>query len=172
MANAFQHSAFQVNAFQEALDGGYLFAVDQNDTGSFVGTVSKAVLIHDGDGWKKRKEISKKIAKLEKLRIKAIRDDAVKRKQIIADLVDPQPKVSKRKQKELQSNQELKVDIPSIDLVELDRSIAQLEKQKEDITRALAYKEEAARIQAELAILEAHRLAELDDEEALLALIL
>jgi hypothetical protein len=168
MANAFQHSAFQVNAFQEALDGGYLFAVDQNDTGSFTGTVSQAISLHDGDAWKRRKEITKKLAELEKLRIKAIRADAAKRKQAIADLIDP-PKVSKRKQKELQSNQELKVDIPSIDLAELDRSIAQLEKQNQDIARALAYKEEAARLEAE--ILEAHRLAELDDEEALLLLL-
>jgi hypothetical protein len=168
MANAFQHSAFQVNAFQEALDGGYLFAVDQNDTGSFAGTVSQAISLHDGDAWKRRKEITKKLAELEKLRIKAIRADAAKRKQAIADLIDP-PKVSKRKQKELQSNQELKVDIPSIDLAELDRSIAQLEKQNQDIARALAYKEEAARLEAE--ILEAHRLAELDDEEALLLLL-
>ena len=170
MANAFQHSAFQVNAFQEALDGGYLYAIDQNDTGSFVGTVSKAALIHDGDGWKRRKEINKKLAELEKLRREAVRADAARRKQTIADLVDPKPKVSKRKQKELQSNQELKVDIPSIDLAELDRSIAQLEKQKQDIAKAIAYKEEAARLEA--AILEAHRLAELDDEEALLALLL
>lgn len=172
MANAFQHSAFQVDAFQELLaDNGYLYAIDQADTGSFVGTISGGQVFHgDGDAWKKRREITKKLNELEKLRMKALREDAAKRKQAIADLIDP-PKVSKRKQKELQSNQELKVDIPSIDLVALDRSIAQLEKQNQDIARALAYKEEAARIQAELAILEAHRLAELDDEEALLLLI-
>jgi hypothetical protein len=169
MANAFQHSAFQVNAFQEALDNGTLYAIDQNDTGSFAGTVSQAILIHDGDGWKRRKAINKKLAELEKLRMKAMRDDAARRKELISDLVDPKPKVSKRKQKELQSNQELEVDIPSIDLAELDRSIAQLEKQKQDIAKAIAYKEEAARLEA--AIQEAHRLAELDDEEALLALL-
>ena len=169
MANAFQHSAFQVNAFQEGLVDGVLYAIDQNDTGSFAGTVSQALLAHDGDGWRKRKEITKKLNELEKLRMKALREDAARRKQAIADLVDPKPKVSKRKQKELQSNQELKVDIPSIDLVALDRSIAQLEKQNQDIARALAYKEEAARLEA--AILEAHRLAELDDEEALLLLL-
>jgi hypothetical protein len=172
MANAFQHSAFQVDAFQELLAAnGYLYAIDQSDTGAFVGTITGGQVFHgDGDAWKKHKELQKKLIKLEQLRMKAMRDDAAKRKQAIADLIDP-PKVNKRKQKELQSNQELKVDIPSIDLVALDRSIAQLEKQKQDIARALAYKEEVARIQAELVILEAHRLAELDDEEALLLLL-
>jgi hypothetical protein len=169
MANAFQHSAFQVNAFQEALDGGVLYAIDQNDTGSFVGTVAPPALLHDGDGWKRRKEINKKLAELEKLRREAVRADAARRKEIISDLVDPKPKVSKRKQKELQSNQELKVDIPSIDLAEINRSIAQLEKQKQDLAKAIAFKKEAARLEA--AIQEAHRLAELDDEEALLALL-
>jgi len=169
MSNAFQHSAFQVNAFQEALDNGTLYAVDQNDTGSFVGIVSQAISLHDGDAWKRRKEINKKLAELEKLRRETVRDDAARIKEFISDLVDPKPKVSKRKQKELQSNQELKVDIPSIDLAELDRSIAQLEKQKPDIAKAIAYTEEAARLEA--AIQEAHRLAELDDEEALLLLI-
>ena len=168
MANAFQHSAFQVNAFQEALDGGYLFAVDQNDTGSFAGTVSQAISLHDGDAWKRRKEITKKLAELEKLRIKAIRADAAKRKQVIADLIDP-PKVSKRKQKELQSNQEVTAKTSSINLVEIEKLIAQFEKQKQDLATAIAYKQEAERLEA--AIVEAHRLAELDDEEALLALL-
>jgi hypothetical protein len=169
MANAFQHSAFQVNAFQEALDNGSLYAIDQNDTGSFVGTVSQAILIHDGDGWKRRKAINKKLAELEKLRMKAVRDDAARRKELISDLVDPKPKVSKRKQKELQSNQEVATEKEILDLVEIEKLIAQFEKQKQDLATAIAYKQEAERLEA--AIAEAHRLAELDDEEALLALL-
>jgi len=170
MANAFQHSAFQVNAFQELLpDGGYLYAIDQSDTGSFTGTVTQAALIHDGDGWKKRKEINKKLAELEKLRREAIKADAARRKEIISDLVDPKPKLTKKKQKELQSNQEVKDEIALIDLIEIERSIALLERQKQDLAKAIAYKQEAARIEA--AIAEANRLAELDDEEALLALL-
>jgi hypothetical protein len=169
MANAFQHSAFQVNAFQEALDNGALYAIDQNDTGSFVGTVSQAILVHDGDGWKRRKAINKKLAELEKLRMKAMRDDAARRKELISDLVDPKPKVSKRKQKELQSNQEVATEKEVLDLVEIEKLIAQFEKQKQDLATAIAYKQEAERLEA--AIAEAHRLAELDDEEALLALL-
>jgi hypothetical protein len=169
MANAFQHSAFQVNAFQEALDGGVLYAIDQNDTGSFVGTVAPPALLHDGDGWKRRKEINKKLAELEKLRMKAMRDDAARRKELISDLVDPKPKVSKRKQKELQSNQQVATEKEILDLVEIEKLIAQFEKQKQDLATAIAYKQEAERLEA--AIAEAHRLAELDDEEALLALL-
>jgi hypothetical protein len=169
MANAFQHSAFQVNAFQEGLVDGVLYAIDQNDTGSFTGTVTAPsnVLRGDGDAWKKRREIDKKIAELELAKRKAMRDAAAKRKQAITDLVDPKPKTSKRKQKELQSNQEL--EAPLLDLAEIERAIAQFERQKQDIATALAYKQEAERLEA--AIAEANRLAELDDEEALLALL-
>jgi hypothetical protein len=168
MANAFQHSAFQVNAFQEGLVDGVLYAIDQNDTGLFTGTVTQSVVTRgDGDAWKRRKEIDKKIAELELAKRKAMRDAAAKRKQAITDLVDPKPKTSKRKQKELQSNQELKTS--SLDLVEIERLIAQFVKQKQDIATALAYKQEAERL--EFAIAEANRLAELDDEEALLALL-
>jgi hypothetical protein len=171
MANAFQHSAFQVNAFQEGLVDGVLYAIDQNDTGSFTGTVTAPsnVLRGDGDAWKKRREIDKKIAELELAKRKAMRDAAAKRKQDITDLVDPKPKTSKRKQKELQSNQELKAKESLLDLAEIERAIAQFERQKQDIATALAYKQEAERLEA--AIAEANRLAELDDEEALLALL-
>ena len=170
MANAFQHSAFQVDAFQELLaDSGYLFAVDQADTGSFVGTISGGQVFHgDGDAWKKRKEITKKLIELEKLRMKAMRDDATKRKQTIADLIDP-PKVSKRKQKQLQLNQEVTTEKELLNLAEIEKLIVQFEKQKQDLATAIAYKQEAERLK--FAIAEAHRLAELDDEEALLVLL-
>ena len=51
MANAFQHNAFQPGAFQDNLVSGVLYAIDQNDSGSFAGTVTANVVTidtHDG----------------------------------------------------------------------------------------------------------------------------
>jgi len=127
------------------------------------------------DAWnpqerKRYKALQKKLKIAEEKRIEALKTDAESRKKTIADLVDP-PKVSKRKQKELQSNQEVSVDIPS-NLANIDRYIANLVKQQQDLQTAVAIRSAKLRLEQELAVLEAKRQAELDDEEALLALIL
>ena len=151
---AFQPTAFQNNAFQ----------INITPTGP-----------SGGDGWTKEEwkhyqELDKKKRKAEAKRLAALKVDKENRKKVIADLVDP-PKVSKRKQKELQSNQAVSVDTPS-NLANIDRYIANLEKQQQDLRTAVAMREAKLRLEQEIAILEAKRLAELDDEEALLALIL
>ena len=150
---AFQPTAFQNNAFQILI------------------TPPATV---GGDGWTKEeykhyKELEKKKRKAEEKRLAALKSDKENRKQAITNLVDP-PKVSKRKQKELQSNQAVSVDTPS-NLANIDRYIANLEKQQQDLRTAVAMREAKLRLEQEIAILEAIRLAELDDEEALLALI-
>jgi hypothetical protein len=153
---AFQPTAFQNNAFQ-------INITPPTPTGQ------------GGDGWTKEEwkhyqELDKKKRKAEVKRLAALKADKENRKQSIADLIDP-PKVSKRKQKELQSNQVVSVDTPS-NLANIDRYIANLEKQQQDLRTAVAMREAKLRLEQEIAILEAIRLAELDDEEALLALIL
>jgi hypothetical protein len=155
-------TAFQTNAFQN--DAFQINITPPTPTGP-----------SGGDGWTKEEwkhyqELDKKKRKAEEKRIAALKADKENRKQNIADLVDP-PKVSKRKQKELQSNQAVSVDTPS-NLANIDRYIANLEKQQQDLRTAVAMREAKLRLEQEIAILEAKRLAELDDEEALLALIL
>jgi len=154
---AFQPTAFQNDAFQIVITP----PTPSGPTG--------------GDGWtkeewKRYQAIDKKKRKAEEKRLEALKLDKETRKQNIADLIDP-PKVSKRKQKELQSNQAVSVDTPS-QLANIDRYIANLEKQQQDLQTAVAMREAKLRLEQELAILEAKRQAELDDEEALLALIL
>lgn len=154
---AFQPTAFQNNAFQ-------INITPPTPTGPT-----------GGDGWTKEEwkyyqNLDKKKRKAEEKRIAALKADKENRKKGIADLVDP-PKVSKRKQKELQSNQAVSVDTPS-NLANIDRYIANLEKQQQDLRTAVAMREAKLRLEQEIAVLEAKRLAELDDEEALLALIL
>jgi hypothetical protein len=153
---AFQPTAFQNNAFQ-------INITPPTPTGPT-----------GGDGWTKEEwkhyqELDKKKRKAEAKRLAALKVDKENRKQAIADLIDP-PKVSKRKQKELQSNQAVSADTPS-QLANIDRYIANLDKQQQDLQTAVAMREAKLRLEQEIAILEAIRLAELDDEQALLLLI-
>jgi len=155
-------TAFQPNAFQ-------------NDAFQIVITPVGPTKNGGDDAWtpeerKRYKALQKKLRKAEEKRIEALKLDAEKRKKTIADLVDPKPVVQKQQNK-VQSNQEVSEDIPS-QLAAIDRYIANLVKQQQDLQVAVAMRSAKIRLEQELAILEAKRQAELDDEEALLALIL
>ena len=84
-------------------------------------------------------------------------------------MVDPKPIQSKKSK--VQLKQEVKADIPLAETEELQRSISYLERQLENIQQTVANRQEFARLQSHLQVLEAMRLAELDDEEALLFLM-
>jgi len=153
---AFQPTAFQNNAFQIVITP----PTPSGPTG--------------GDGWtpeewKRYKALDKKRRKAEEKRIEALKADAKNRKQTIADLVDPKP-VAPIQQNKVQSNQEVSVDIPS-NLANIDRYIANLVRQQQDLQTAVAMREAKLRLEQEIAILEAKRQAELDDEEAILLLL-
>jgi hypothetical protein len=154
-------TAFQPNAFQ-------------NDAFQIVFTPVIPTKTGGDDSWtpeerKRYKALQKKLSKAEIKRNEALKLDAEKRKQTISDLVDPKP-VAKKQRNKVELNQEVSVDIPS-NLANIDRYIANLVKQQQDLQTAVAMRSAKIRIEQELAILEAKRLAELDDEEALLALI-
>jgi hypothetical protein len=152
MSTAFQINAFQNNAFQ-------IVFTPTGRTG--------------GDGftkeeYKRYKLLQKKLKKAEEVKIQVIREDAEKRKQTFRDLVDP---VAKVKKNEVESKPKVSVDIPSIDLTKYDKDIANLERKIQDLQKAHALRQAQVAIQAQLAILEAKRQAELDDEEAILLLL-
>ena len=154
-------TAFQINAFQ-------------NDAFQIV--ITPVVTKNGGDDapytreeLKRLKGIQKKLRQAEEKRIAALKADQELRKQTIADLVNPP--VAKKQQTKVQSNQEVSVDIPS-NLANIDRYIANLVKQQQDLQNAVLIRAAKLRLEQELAVLEAKRQAELDDEEALLALIL
>ena len=155
---AFQPTAFQNNAFQIVI----IPPTPEKQGGDDAPWTREEL--------KRYKAIQKKLRKAEEKRIQALKDDAEKRKQTIADLVDPKP-VAKTQQSNIHSNQEVSVDIPS-NLANIDRYIANLVKQQQDLQTAVAMRAAKLRLEQELAVLEAKRQAELDDEEALLALIL
>ena len=197
MIGAFQPRGFQGNAFQVApvtgviyvVDGddtanlqglvtlpvGYIDTTDSNDTALFQGTVGEAPQMDTHDGFtqeeiRRARNLDKKIRAKQLALYKAQEEAKKRRKQQIRDLIDPPKIVAKQKQNKLQSIQEVKADIPSVDTTELERSIAYLENQKTNLLKAVAYRQEVARLQTELAILEAKRKAELDDEESILLL--
>ena len=152
-ASAFQANAFQNNAFQ-------VFVAPSCKTG--------------GDGftyeeWKRAQKLEKKIAARQRLLEKSVKDANAYRKQSIRNIVDPRP-IAKVKQSKVQSLKGI-ADKPSVDTKELEQSISYLERQLDNIQQAVAYRQEFARLQAHLRILEAKRLAEIDDEEALIFLM-
>ena len=155
-------TAFQANAFQ-------------NDAFQIVITPTNVKNGGDDAPWtkeelKRLKGIQKKLRLAEAKRIAALKADQEARKQTIADLVDPKP-VANKQQTKVQSNQEVSVDIPS-NLANIDRYIANLVTQQQDLQNAVLIRAAKVRLEQELAILETKRQAELDDEEALLALLL
>lgn len=154
---------------------GDINTTDENDTALITGSVNSGAPI-GGDGWTKQeweraKRIDQKIAKRQRELLAAQKQEAIDRKQAIRALVDPDS-IVKVKKTELQSKQEVKADIPLAETENLERSIRYLENQRNNILQSVAYRQEMARIQMNLAILEAQRLAEQDDEDSILALLL
>ena len=156
---AFQANAFQNNAFQ-------IYNVPPTPSTKAGGDDAWVTQ----DELKRIKRLQQKIAERQRKIDQAIKDANASRKQAFKDLIDPAP-VAKVKKAKVQSKQEVKADIPSDDTLELQRSISYLKNQLDNILGAIAYREQAARIQAELRMLEAKRLEELDDEESVLILL-
>jgi hypothetical protein len=155
-STAFQANAFQNNAFQV-----------------YVPPPSDGRVGGDDASWtyeelKRIKKLQQKIAERQRLLEKATKDANASRKQAFKDLIDP---VAKVKQPKVQSKQEVKADIPLAETQDLERSISYLERQRDNILAAVAYRQEAANIQAKLQMLEAQRQEELDDEAAILLLL-
>jgi hypothetical protein len=153
-STAFQANAFQNNAFQ--------VYVAPTPTGQIGG---------DGftkEEWLRAQRLAKKIAERQRLLEKAIKNANASRKQSIRDLVSP---VAKVKQSKVQSKQEVKADIPLAETEDLLRSISYLERQRDNILAAVAYRKQQTLIQEQLMYMEAKRLEELDDEESVLILL-
>jgi hypothetical protein len=156
-ATAFQANAFQNNAFQ-------IYGEPPAPTGRTGGD----------DAWVTQEElrriqkIQQKIAERQRKLEQATKDANASRKQAFKDLIDP---VAKVKQTKVQSKQEVKADIPLAETEELQRSISYLERQRDNILAAVAYRQEVANIEMQLRVMEAKRQEELDDEAALLLLL-
>lgn len=156
-STAFQANAFQKNAFQ-------IYVPPPPDNEKAGG---------DDAFWtpeelKRIQKLSQKIAERQRKLNESIKDANASRKQAFRDKIDP---VAKVKQTKVQSKQEVKADIPSVDTQELQRSISYLERQRDNILEAVAYRNQQYLIQEQLRVMEAKRQEELDDEAALLLLL-
>ena len=148
--NAFQSNAFQNDAFQIVI------------------TPTKVKNGGD-DAWtpeerKRYKALQKKLKKAEDARMAAQKADQEARKDFIREQVSPTPKADV-----VESPQEI-VESQQKAIVNYDALIANLERQREDLLNAVLIRQAKERLEQEIAILEVKRLAELDDEEAILAL--
>ena len=152
-------TAFQPNAFQ-------------NDAFQIVITPAGHQGLGGDDAWtpeerKRRKQLDKKLRLAEEKRIAFVKADQESRKQAIRDLVDP---VAPKQKSKVQSNQQVSEDTPS-EVTKYDALIANLERQKQDLFDAVLIRQAKVQLEQELAVLEAKRKQELDDEEALLLLL-
>jgi len=192
MTTAFQPNAFQNNAFQvdpvtgviyaidqndscsisaETVISGSISATDQNDTCDIVGTVSQPSTVDTHDGFtpeevKKWKKLQKKLAQLEAKKRQALLDKRTKRRKQIEDIVSPP--VAEIQQPIIESVEEVKEGKPPLDIRQVNAVIANLERQKLLLLKAVANRQEVARLQA---FIEAQQRAELDDEESILLLM-
>jgi hypothetical protein len=153
---AFQQNAFQNDAFQIVIT-----PVEPTKKGG------------DDASWtaeerKRYKALQKKLKKAEEARIAAQKADQEARKAFIRNQIDPQV-----------SEQLLDVELPEKiveakqkEIVNYDALIANLQRQSQDLYNAVLIRQAKERLEQEIAILEAKRLAELDDEESILALFL
>lgn len=157
-ATAFQANAFQNNAFQ--------IYIPPPSTGKVGGDDASWT----EDDLKRLRKLSAKIADRQRKLEKAVKEANDARKQAFKDLIDPAP-VAKVKKAKVQSKQEVKADIPSDDTLDLQRSISYLERQRDNILEAVAYRHQQYLIQEQLRVMEAKRQEELDDEAALLLLL-
>jgi hypothetical protein len=149
---AFQPNAFQNDAFQIVIT-----PVVTKKTG--------------GDGWtkeewKRAQALDKKLRQAEEKRMAALKADQESRRDFIREQISPTPKVSKRKQVAVESVSKDK----QAEVTKYDALIANLERQRQDLANGVLIRQAKERLEQEIAILEAKRLAELDDEEAILAL--
>jgi hypothetical protein len=150
-ANAFQNNAFQINVAPapSGLTGG--------DDASWTAEELKRI-----------QKLQQKIAERQRLLEKATKDANANRKQAFKDLIDP---VAKVKQPKVQSKQEVKADIPLAKTEDLQRSISYLERQRDNILAAVAYRNQQNLIKEQLRVMEVKRQEELDDETSLLLLL-
>lgn len=192
MTTAFQPNAFQNNAFQVDPVTGAIYAIDQNDSCSIsaqvvisgsisatdqndscdiTGTVSQPSAIDTHDGFtpeevKRWKKLQKKLAQLEAKKRQALLDKRTKRRKQLEDIVSPP--VAQIQQPIVESLEEVKEGKPPLDIKQVNAVIANLERQKQLLLKAVANRQEIARLQA---LIEAQQRAEAEDEETLLLLM-
>jgi hypothetical protein len=150
-------TAFQVNAFQNDAFQIVITPVEPTKRGGDDASWTK-------EERKRYKALQKKLRLAEEKRMAAQKADQEARRAFIREQVSPTPDV-------VESPQQI-VEAKQVEIVNYDALIANLQRQAEDLFNAVLIRQAKERLEQEIAILEAKRLAELDDEESILALFL
>jgi len=154
-------TAFQVNAFQNDAFQIVITPVEPTKKGG------------DDASWtaeerKRYKALQKKLKKAEEARMAALKADQEARRAFIRGQIDPQVSESLP---DVESPEQV-VEAKQKEITNYDALIANLQRQSQDLYNAVLIRQAKERLEQEIAILEAKRLAELDDEESILALFL
>jgi hypothetical protein len=154
-------TAFQVNAFQNDAFQIVITPVEPTKKGG------------DDASWtaeerKRYKALQKKLKKAEEARMAALKADQEARRAFIRGQIDPQVSESLP---DVELPEQV-VEAKQKEITNYDALIANLQRQSQDLYNAVLIRQAKERLEQEIAILEAKRLAELDDEESILALFL
>ena len=154
-------TAFQVNAFQNDAFQIVITPVEPTKKGGDDASWTK-------EERKRYKALQKKLRLAEEKRMAAQKADQEARRSFIRGQIDPQ--VSEQLL-DVKSAEQV-VEAKQQEIVNYDALIANLQRQSQDLYNAVLIRQAKERLEQEIAILEAKRLAELDDEESILALFL
>lgn len=153
---AFQPSAFQNDAFQIVIT-----PIEPTKKGGDDASWTK-------EERKRYKALQKKLKQAEEKRMAAQKADQEARKDFIRNQISP--KVSKQSL-DVESPEQI-VETKQKEIANYDALVANLQRQAQDLANAVMIRQAKERLEQEIAVLEAKRLAELDDEESILALFL
>jgi hypothetical protein len=172
---------------------GDIYAIDNDDTSLFQGTVISGVDFHDAftpDERRRAKALDKRIHKAEQKRIAAVKAQAARRRQRFIDSLYPDqkapdsfydpanfdengnfvaPKLLTKEQKVKLKKIKKQIEVEPV--VDYEALIEKLRSEQNLIIESMLARMRLANLQMQLAIIEAQRQAELDDEEALLLLL-
>ena len=174
---------------------GVLNATDGNDTANLQGNVTNGGDTHDGfteGDIRRAKALDKRIHKAEQKRIAAVKAQAARRRQRFIDSLYPDqkapdsfydvanfdengnfvaPQILDKAQKAKLKVIKKKILSEADQAAIYERELEKLRQEQQLLVESIEAKVRLANLQMQLAIIEAQRLAELDDEEALLALL-
>jgi hypothetical protein len=172
---------------------GDIYAIDNDDTALLQGDVISGVDFHDAftpDERRRAKALDKRIHKAEQKRIAAVKAQAARRRQRFIDSLYPDqkapdsfydpanfdeqgnfvaPKLLTKEQKVKLKKIKKQIEIEPV--VDYEALIEKLRSEQNLIIESMLARMRLANLQMQLAIIEAQRQAELDDEEALLLLL-
>lgn len=168
-----ENDTANIQAAIGAVNTATISANDQDDTANITALIGEQPTVdtHDGftrDEIRRARELQKKLEKARQKLFEAQKAQKLARKQAIRDIIEPP--VAKTQQTVIQSVKNLKEEA-LVDVIKASAAVKRLELQQKELERAIFLRQEQVRIQTELAILNAKKLAELDDEEALLLLL-